>query len=109
MRNSFILFIISLVFIGCGNKFDEVIEESYPDGNSKLVKHYTKKDRVLIKEITYYPNGQMQSEGEIKNDKMHGQWSFWFQNGQIWTIAHYENNLKNGKQTIWHENGQKYY
>lgn len=95
--------------MSCNVQLEEVIEESYPDGNPKLVKYYTKKDRSLVKETTYYPNQQKQSEGEIKDEKMDGQWSFWFQNGQIWTTAQYKENIKQGKQTVWHDNGQKYY
>lgn len=109
MQKSILLLLITLFFFGCGSQFEEVVEESYPDGNPKLVKHYTKKDRTLIKEITYYPNQQKQSEGEIKEGKMHGKWSFWFQNGQLWTVAYYQENIEHGEQTVWHDNGNKYY
>jgi len=58
--------VIVLVFFSACRFENTVVEETYPDGLPKRVCIYKGKgeNRELIKEINYYPNKQIQMEGE---------------------------------------------
>ncbi len=57
--------------------------------------------------VTWYPNGQKQSEGEYDHDVQVGQFSWWFANGQRAIQGQYSDGEQQGKWVWWHENGQK--
>ena len=53
-----------------------------------------------------YRSGQMQRQGEIRNGKKHGLWTYWHENGQIGEKLEFEDGIMVGKWIRWHENGQ---
>ena len=59
------------------------------------------------KYVTYYDNGQKQEEGNFKDGKKDGLWSWWGENGQKMSEGNYKDNKYDGLWTGWHENGQK--
>jgi antitoxin component YwqK of YwqJK toxin-antitoxin module len=111
MQRNFILFILAFVLFSCNQKKPfESIEETYPDGTSKLIKYYKSEAKeVLVKEIHYYEDGQKKMEGGFKNDARDGQWSYWYPDGKPWSQAVYTEGVPNGLKTVWHETGHKYY
>ena len=56
---------------------------------------------------SWYPNGTMESKGEIVNGKREGEWSFYYINGQLFKISHYHADSINGKVIEYHYNGTK--
>jgi len=111
MKKSIISFFLIVFIVACSSPLIEVVEETYPDGNPKVIKFYSEETgtRELVKEIVYYENKQKQSEGEFKNNKMSGKWTYWYDNGNKWAEGYYINQIEHGLKTIWHRNGQKYY
>lgn len=96
-----------LIFSAC--RFEnKVIEETYPDGSPKRVCIYIGKgeSRELIKEINFYPNKQMQMEGEYKNNQRDGKWTYWHENGKIWSEGTFKNGKSDGKRTTYFDNGK---
>ncbi len=59
------------------------------------------------KVISRYENGQIKSEIEYKDGKQNGKAITWYANGQIKSEAEYKDGKQNGKCIIWYENGQK--
>ena len=51
-------------------------------------------------------NGQIEQEGNYKDDKLDGKWTYWHENGQIEQEGNYKDDKLDGKWTYWHENGQ---
>jgi len=50
---------------------------------------------------TYHPNGQKESEGNLRDDKKHGLWTEWHENGQKASESHYKNGKLDGLRTWW--------
>ena len=91
----FIFFILPLLFIFSCIKPKEVIEETYPDGSKKIVRFYKGqgKEKVLVKEVGYYPNKKKHYEGEFMNNQRDGKWTYWFDNGNLWSEGYLKKDL----------------
>jgi len=101
------LVLLSLILSAC--RFEnKVVEDTYPDGSPKRICIYKGKgeNRELIKETNYYPNKQMQMEGEYKNNERHGKWTYWHENGKIWSEGAFKNGKSDGKRTTYFDNGK---
>jgi antitoxin component YwqK of YwqJK toxin-antitoxin module len=59
----------------------------------------------LDKDIEYYENGQIKSEGGTVADRKHGRWIYYHENGGIKEVGNYENGELIGKWTYYFENG----
>ncbi|WP_186767627.1 toxin-antitoxin system YwqK family antitoxin [Blastopirellula retiformator] len=57
--------------------------------------------------ITYYPNGQIQVEGEYEFDVPVGKFIWWYSNGQKAIQGSYVAGKEDGRWLWWHENGLK--
>jgi antitoxin component YwqK of YwqJK toxin-antitoxin module len=53
----------------------------------------------------YYLNGQLQGQGEIKNKKENGFWTFWHENGLKARRGEFDQGKRTGTHTYWYENG----
>jgi antitoxin component YwqK of YwqJK toxin-antitoxin module len=106
-----LLFILPVFLVFSCSKTKEVIEETYPDGSAKIVRYYKgeAKDKVLLKEVCYYPNKKIQYEGEFDNNQRNGKWIYWYDNGNKWSEGFLKKEINDGKRTVWYENGQKRY
>jgi len=55
----------------------------------------------------YSKNGQYHSQGEIRDGKQDGKWTFWFENGQKELGEHYKDgNVIDVTEYVYYENGQ---
>lgn len=62
---------------------------------------------------TYYPNGQMELEVQMKKNELSGYWKHWYRNGQISLISEYKlidngyfySSVQTGKWESWYQNG----
>ncbi len=57
------------------------------------------------KNLCKYENGLKKSEGNFKDGKKDGKYTYWWLNGQI-TVSNMKDNKRDGKSTKWDENGQ---
>jgi len=55
----------------------------------------------------YYENGQKRKEGEHRDGKLHGKWTYWYESGRKEMEVEFQNGKKNGKQTQWYEDANK--
>ena len=104
MKNTFFSFLFFL-FISPVFSQQTVVEKTYPDGSSSLVRGYDKHG-ALIKEISYYENGQIDYEGEFKEGKEHGKWTYYYKDGQKMYVEIYKNGFEEGKHYEWAPDGQ---
>lgn len=59
------------------------------------------------KSITFYRNGQRESEGQYCDDVRIGTFVWWYATGQQSTLGEYRNDKEQGEFSWWHENGMK--
>lgn len=106
-----LLIIISLTFYSCGPKIEKVIEKTYPDGKPEVEKHYIKEgdNRILQKEIIYWPNEKKKIEGSFNEEQRDGHWIAWFENGNKWSEGYYIKGIEDGEKRVWHENGNVFF
>lgn len=57
--------------------------------------------------ITFYSNGQRESEGNYEKGKKVGTFVWWYANGQEKTVGEYDNDVEQGVWRWWHENGMR--
>ncbi len=105
------IILFSCIILSCGSGLEEVIAEIYTDGTPKVVKYYKGegREKTMVKEIFFYPDGSVRMEGEYKEGAKHGRWISFYNNGNKWSRGIYMNGVNHGKTTTWHENGEKYY
>ncbi len=107
-----LLFVFSLFTLhNCASGLEEIISESYADGTPKVVKYYEGegKEKTMVKEATYYPDGKLRMEGEYHQGLKDGKWVSFYPNGNPWSEGNYVQGVNDGQTITWHENGQKYY
>ena len=90
--------IILLLIVGC-EKTDT------PEPQEPIKEVSTSERNKLLG--NYYGNGQLKSEGNYKDGKEDGKWTFYHGNGQIWYAGNYKNGKKDGKWTFY--GGEKRY
>lgn len=54
----------------------------------------------------YYLNGQLSGQGEIKNKKENGPWTYWHENGQKAREGSFSEGMRTGTHTYWYPNGK---
>lgn len=57
--------------------------------------------------VTFYSNGQRESEGSYDHGLRNGTFAWWYANGQQKTVGEYRDDVENGDWNWWHENGMK--
>ncbi|MFK7734954.1 MAG: toxin-antitoxin system YwqK family antitoxin [Pirellulaceae bacterium] len=57
--------------------------------------------------VTFFPNGQRESEGQYEKGKRTGVFVWWYPNGQQKTVGQYESDKEDGRWDWWHENGMR--
>ena len=75
----------------------------YPKGS---VRYASLSNSQNSKYITWYENGQKESESNMFEEKQHGPQIEWYENGQIRSQVNYKNGQRNGIETNFYDNGQ---
>ena len=65
------------------------------------------KDGFYLEETSWYENGQMWSNSNYKDFKLHGKLNSWFENGQMKFEIDFKNGLMDGNFIRWNIDGQK--
>jgi antitoxin component YwqK of YwqJK toxin-antitoxin module len=114
MKNKYIyLFILPLVFfIACNNNnIRKEVTITYGNGEPQKIEHcqYQGNKRIVNKVEYYYPNGNLESEYELKDGKKHGKQIFYYKHGAVELEESYENGKLNGKSTQYFVTGDTSY
>ena len=113
-----ILILLSLFLISnCGDKVREEITERYDDGKKKTIMKFkgSGSEEVMVEKISYsqsgdtlmlekpldkmkmvrkyYENGQIYTEGNIKDGKMEGKWTYYRDNGYRQWVRNYKDGV----------------
>jgi antitoxin component YwqK of YwqJK toxin-antitoxin module len=83
----------------------ELFEEYEYHNNIKWRKTEYKDGKEHGNEIVYFPNGEIECEGEMANGKLEGKYVCYNNNGSINQIAYYKNGVPN-KYLEYHSNGK---
>jgi antitoxin component YwqK of YwqJK toxin-antitoxin module len=73
--------------------------------NSERAKLLTFKPITDGQKEIYYLNGQLSGQGEIKNKKENGLWTYWHENGQKAREGSFDQGKRTGTHTYWYPNG----
>ena len=76
------------------------------ESNPKPKKETTSKSKINDLVKYYYDNFQLQSEGNLKDDKKYGLWKFYHENGQLKNEGDYKTGKQHGFNNLYYENGQ---
>ncbi len=101
-------FLIIFLFIPSYFSFSQerkIIDKTYDNGSPSLV-YFLNGNNEKTKEISYFPNGKIDYEGNFKNGKEHGKWIYYYEDGQKKFEENYKNGLEDGKQYEWEPDGQ---
>jgi len=111
MKNLIYLVLVVLILASCETKNSEIIDY-YTDSIPKTEHfyEYLGNQKIIVKEIRYYPNGIKQSEGKFtEQEKKDGKWTYYYENGEKWYEENYSAGKKNGKHIEWYKSGKKMY
>lgn len=108
---SLIFIFILMAFQACDKPLTEVVEDTYEDGTTRVVRFYSENDgqKKLVKEKMFYQGGVLQLEGTYKDKKRDGLWTYYYKDGKKWSEANYKEGVNDGSSITWFENGQKRY
>ncbi len=110
MRKVIFWSFFTLILVSCGSEYFKEVEETFENGDPKLVKYYNNESKeVLVKEISYYDDGSKYIEGAYQNNERNGTWTAYFRNGNVWSQAEYVDGEEHGLKRVYFENGQIYY
>ena len=107
----FIILSITFVYvIDFHKKKIILIKNYYPNGKLREKFEAYKKGGKLIrhgKYISWYDNGQKESEGKLFKGTAQGSWTEWNRDGSLYFQTNYKNGQINGLVTEWYDNGNK--
>lgn len=116
MKAKFTLLLVVVLLISCSrndsenpegnNELTKEVVESFENGQARSEKYYEEGSLRLVKQVLYYPNGQIQQEGEFKDGRRHGKWISYFENGNKWSLNSYDIGNLDGEYKTWYENGE---
>ena len=73
---------------------------------SKKLKGIERYSNNLILLETFYPNGKIESKGNIINERFEDEWSYWNAEGRLILKGNFLNGLKNGEWLRYFANGE---
>jgi len=102
--------LLFLSLMSCSPKH-KVVEETYADGTPRRECEYkgSGEKKVLLKEIFYYTNGQIEMTGAYKEGERDGYWIYYYENGNVWSEGSYKKGKNEGKRLTYFENGKLRY
>ena len=78
------------------------------DGSKSFETYKESKGKLeLVKKVSWYSNGNKESEGTFKDGKKDGLWNEWHENGQKKGRGTFKDGKPDGLWTYWFDNGQK--
>ncbi len=124
----FIIFFFAFTLISCDQKKNDNLGQPlilrdgllYKDSTSAVPFTGRHKSRVMDKIIEYevkdgikngdfilyYPNGKIEMQGKLVNDKNEGEWKYYLPDGTLQTIGIYVNDLPESTWTWFYQDGK---
>ena len=100
-----ILFSIFISINSYGGVFNETI--CFETDGQNIVFLLNETNPYTGKYLCKYDNGQKEKEGNYKNGKLNGKWTWWNKNAQKVRLKNYKNGKLDGKLIEWFQfNGQ---
>ncbi|MFT4682627.1 MAG: antitoxin component YwqK of YwqJK toxin-antitoxin module [Flavobacteriales bacterium] len=99
------LFSLGLLLTSCTPTETQEVRSTFDNGQPDEVHIYLGKDSLNRKEIKYYANGSVLSEGSFAEGKKEGLWQSFHLDGSAWSTHTYKNGLQIGDYNVWHRNG----
>jgi antitoxin component YwqK of YwqJK toxin-antitoxin module len=110
MKSIAFVCIITFGFLsnGCKETPNEIVEESFSNGNVKRIGYYLGEGekKQKIREVSKHENGQTYMEGAIKDGEREGLWVSFYPGGQKWSECEFSNGKGNGPVTVYYEDGK---
>ena len=106
MKRILFILLLTILFIGCGEKVQRYHVDETTSPNDKLT--YFKKDMSVVNGIVFDTvyNGQLKWEGNYKDGKSEGLWKVYYENGQLeWEVNYKDGELISEK--CWDKNGKE--
>lgn len=114
MKSGFYL-VIALLFMACSNQDTEQqsqreelverIDQTHEDGSPKAVSYLGGTGNEVKRQVIYYSNGKVQSEGSFSKGQRDGEWKSFYQHGGPWSLNTYKEGILDGPYRAWFENG----
>lgn len=97
----------------CKHRIDTQVVESYADGLPKVTKNVVLSDHgdtLLTKETSYFPGEKKYMEKQFNASGMpEGVWVSWYENGNKNSQGTYVNGQWQGVYRVWYPNGSLHY
>jgi antitoxin component YwqK of YwqJK toxin-antitoxin module len=87
----------------------EVVPDKFPDGKLRIERQIAKysddhyESDGFYRE--YYPNGQKFLDGQYRQGRREGDWTYWFDNGQVNRMVTFQNGQLNGEWEVYRADG----
>ena len=96
-------FIVILFFIfSCSKNIITITERIEPNGQKLLIE--SNKNSKIVKHKSYYKNGKLEYEAELRDGIPDGESTFWDIDGNFLNIANYENGKLHGASIRYFKN-----
>ncbi len=108
MRKTLLIITALMLIVGCSESDAQTYKGmKFNDDGSKSFETYkeSKGNLKLVKKVSWYRNGQKESEGTFKDGLKDKKWSYWYENGQ----KREEGTYKDGKliSKCWDRDGNE--
>ena len=108
-----VMFFLLSCVTGCKHKVNQQVVESYADGRPKLMQEVVLSDggdTILKREIFYFPGEKKYIEKQYNaKGEPEGVWVSWYENGNKNSQGTYENGQWQGVYRVWYPNGNLHY
>ncbi len=81
------------------------VRSTFENGQADEVYIYMGADSLNRKEVKYYTNGAILSEGSRVDGKKEGLWKSYHLDGSLWSVHQYTEGVQTGDYNVWHRNG----
>ncbi|MCH2229142.1 MAG: hypothetical protein MK105_02265 [Crocinitomicaceae bacterium] len=103
---TYIVLLVSVIFLGCSETQKDVIIETWENGQTKILNTYSnEQDTTTFIRTFFHSNGKLGSKGEIVNGEKNGLWEWWFDNGNRQDLAHLDKGKYIKERKHWREDG----
>jgi antitoxin component YwqK of YwqJK toxin-antitoxin module len=109
------MMVIAAILVSCGSdepkkvklESGEKVVASFANGNPQVVRELREIDGKMeaVYEKEYYDDGNLLKEGNIANNKRHGEWKSYYRNGKLWNIGKFENGVRSDSIIGYYPNG----
>ena len=111
-KRCFLALALLLLFVSCKQQVDRKVVSRYADNRPRIVQEYVTvgEKSVMHKEIHYFPGEKKYIEKTFDNEgNPDGTWVSWYENGNKNSEGTYRNGQWQGTYRVWHPNGRLFY